>query len=194
MLLEQLISIITSFVLITAVALVLLTLRFSLLKRRFLKAFYETPSIIVTGPNFSGKKSLITNITNDKVISHPLEGNLKLGYLNLENKKMQLISLPYNLAFDFIKSDDFKRMNKKLLINVFDVSSESDDIENQVKNFNKVSPKFDGINKIIVANKIDVVDNKKLSKLRKKFQKIFKTSSVTNDGLEELKSQIVSKY
>jgi 50S ribosomal subunit-associated GTPase HflX len=133
------------------------------------------------------------NITNDRTISHPFDDNLKLSYLVDENKEMQIISLPYNFVDDFTNSNDFKKINKKILINVFDVSSNSDDIENQIKNFKKILPKFGNINKIIVANKTDIADNKKLNKLKIRFKNLHKTSSVTRNGLKELKSHILSK-
>lgn len=192
MIFEETFSIIASIVFITAFVIFLFTLKFHYFKKRFFKTFYEIPSVIMTGPHLSGKKSLISNITKDEIVSHPFEDNLKLGYLTLEDKKMQFISFPYNHAFDFINSEDFEKINKKLLINVFDVSPTSDDIENQIKNFKKISPKFGKVNKVIVANKIDIADNKKLNKLKQKFPKMHKTSSVTNDGLNKLREHIVS--
>jgi len=191
MIFEQTLSIASSISLITVIVIMLFTLKFYSFKRRFLKNFYKLSSVIVTGPNLCGKKTLISNITNKEMVSHPFEDNLKLSYLDFGNKKIQIISFPYSFAFDFTNSEDFGRINKKLLINVFDVSPDSDDIENQIKNFRKLSPKFDGVDKIIVANKTDIADNKKLNKLKPEFKKIYKTSSVTNDGLKQLRDQII---
>lgn len=109
MILEQPISIIISLALITVVVILLFTLKFLNFKKGFLKNFYKLPSIIVTGPEFSGKRSLIRNITDDEVMSHPFEDNLKLSYLFDGDRKIQLISFPYNFVDDFVNSEDFKK-------------------------------------------------------------------------------------
>jgi GTP1/Obg family GTP-binding protein len=194
MILEQTISALTSIVLITVIVILLFTIKFHIFKKRFLKNFFELPSIIIAGPEASGKRTLIENITKDKVISHPFNDNLKLGYLTIENKKIQLIRLPYNLIDDFVTSDEFEKINKSHFLNVFDVSPFSYEIEDQIKGFKKASSYFDGVNKTIVANKIDIADNKKLNKFKLKFKKLHKTSAIRGDGLNELKKNILSDF
>jgi len=193
MILEQTISVLASLSLITVIVILIFTIKFRNFKKNFFKNFYELPSIIVTGPAASGKKSIISNVTRDRIVSHPFEDNLKISYLSEGDKKIQMISLPYNFIDDFVNSEDFKKMNSKLFINVFDVSTNSDDIEDQIRDFEKNSAYFDHVDKILIANKTDIADSKKLKKLETKFKKIHKTSSATKEGLEKLRDSILQK-
>ena len=193
MILEQTISAMLSLALITIFVLLLFTIKFSNYKKRFLKSFYDIPSVIFSGPEECGKESIMTNITGYKTTSHPFENNLKIGYLIEGDKKIQLISIPYSFMNVFVNSEEFKKINKKLFVNDFDVSSISDNIDGQIRNFEKSSSHFDDVDKIIVANKIDIVDDKKLKNLKTKYKKIHETSSITKKGLEQLKSNILSK-
>lgn len=190
MILGQTTSITISLISIVVVTTILFTIKFIVLRKKFLEMFFKLPSVIVVGPENSGKLTMIKNITGNKTVANPFENNINVGYINDGDNKIQMISLPYHSLINFVSSGEIKKLNNKIFLSVFDVSSNSDDIETQITDFERNLPYFKGFNKLIVANKVDIADEKKIKKLNKKFGEVHKVSSFTKEGLEELENNI----
>lgn len=190
MIFEETIPAIISLTLITVVVVILFSLKFRNLRKNFLEAFFKLPSVIVVGPKNSGKITMIKNMTENEVVTNPFEKDVRVGYLTESDNKIQMITLHYDSLVSFVNSGELKKLNNKIFLNVFDVSPDSDDIETQITEFEKSLPYFKGSSKIIVANKVDIADDKKLNKLKKKFDKVHKISSITREGLNDLKNDI----
>lgn len=160
--------------------------RFYLFKNRHLNKLTKIPSVIVLGPKSSGKTSLIKKLTKNKVLSDPIADSLNISYLKDENKKFQIVDgTPRNIK-------QFKKLNYKSIIYVFDPSPNSISIKEQIKDFEKVKKSFKDAKFFCVINKADISDGKKLNRIKNKTTRFYIISAKTGDGLGELKGDILS--
>jgi GTP1/Obg family GTP-binding protein len=160
---------------VVAIAAGIFVWRFYVFRRNSLENLISTPSIVVTGMKFSGKSSLIRMITGDVISMNPVVDS-QTSYLQVGNQKIQFLELP---AMDGLTDGyhNFKKINVKSLIFVFDVSKKSPLMEKQVETFESMKNLF-GVPYIVVANKLDLADRRKLDILEKKFEKIHEISSL----------------
>jgi len=177
MLLPETFSIFYSIGLAVAVSATVFAWRFYIFRRNSLAILYSLPSIIVTGARLSGKTSLIKTITNSEIVTNPFEEGLSLSYLKNENRVLQFVEVLPIVEENIARLLKIKKLNLKSVIYLFDVSKNSDSIENQLENFENTKKFFGGIPLIIVANKIDENDGK-LEKLNSRFEKIYEISSL----------------
>jgi GTP1/Obg family GTP-binding protein len=175
MILSENIPIFYSIGFVVAISAGIFVWRFYAFRRNSLENLISTPSIVVTGMRFSGKSSLIKMITGDGISMNPVVDS-QTSYLQVGNQRIQFLELP---AMDGLTDgpNNVKRMNVKSLIFVFDVSKKSPLMEKQVETFENMKSLF-GVPYIVVANKLDMADRKKLNMLERKFEKIHEISSL----------------
>jgi nucleolar GTP-binding protein len=186
MIFEESLSLLQSITVAILIAVGILIWRFHVFKKKHFKHLTEIPSIIILGPESSGKTSLIKKLTKSEVFPDPIEDHLNIAYLENGGKKFQVVDgdiTPRNL-------EQLKKLNYKLIVYVFDPSPNSIPIEEQIKNFEKLK-KFFGYAKIFpVVNKTDIADGERLNKIKNEIQNFFKISVETGDGLEQLKKTL----
>jgi GTP1/Obg family GTP-binding protein len=192
MLFSEGLSIFYSLGLISTVSAAVFTWRFYLFRTNSLAKLLSLPSILVIGSKISGKSSLINTITKSDISIHPFENDLQLAYLKNENQIVQFVEGPSfaKEKIDTIKK--LKKLNLKSVIYLFDVSKNSDTIENQLENFEDIRNFFSGMPFLIVANKIDTVEKNKVEKLKNRFKKIYEISLV-NIGQSKLENVLLNK-
>jgi len=192
MLFSEGLSIFYSLGLISTVSAAVFTWRFYLFRTNSLAKLLSLPSILVIGSKISGKSSLINTITKSDISIHPFENDLQLAYLKNENQIVQFVEGPSfaKEKIDTIKK--LKKLNLKSVIYLFDVSKNSDTIENQLENFEDIRNFFSGMPFLIVANKIDTVEKNKVEKLKDRFKKIYEIS-LANIGQSKLENVLLKK-
>lgn len=178
MLLPETFSIFYSTGLVVGISATVFAWRFYIFRRNSLAILYSLPSIVVTGAKLSGKTSLIKTITNSEIVTNPFEEGLSLSYLKNENRVLQFVEVLPIVEENIGNLLKIKKLNLKSVIYLFDVSKNSDSIENQLENFENTKNFFGEIPLIIVANKIDENDEKKLEELKSRFEKIYEVSSL----------------
>ena len=158
-----------------------------------MRSFYKLPSVILLGPKFAGKSTLIRELTKKDAVPHYKEDDMHVGYLS-NGKNIQ-----------FIEPQDFhpknisvvRRMNRtncKSMVYLFDVSKYSEPIESQIKNFRRSIKAMDGVDCILVANKMDIHDKKKVRLMRDEFDKVHEVSLYNRKGVDSLKNNLYSKF
>lgn len=160
-------------------------------------------------PN-AGKSSLISCLTNakPKIADYQFTTLIPiLGVLEKNNNKILIADIPglvegaskgIGLGYDFLRHIE----RCKILVHVISLSKNDNEdilksieiIDNELKSYdiNLVSKKI-----IIIANKSDEdIDGSQFKKIQQKFknEKIIKTSCLTDEGLEELKEELVNAY
>jgi GTP1/Obg family GTP-binding protein len=163
---------------ISGIILIIFSWRFAIFNRSQMQILYKIPSLVVTGPKFSGKTSFIKNITNDNVPSFSIDKEIAMYYLEDQNNKIQLLEFPVNTNENKMKK--IRGMNLNSIAYIFDASQNSETIENQMTEFESVKKMFENVPTIIIANKIDVADKQKLDGLKAKFEKIHEISCMEN--------------
>ena len=161
---------------------------------------------IIGLPN-AGKSTLLSKLTlaHPKIASYPfttLEPNL--GVMEQKGKDLVLADIPgliegasrgRGLGDQFLRHVE----RTKLLIHL--ISASSDDPAEEFETINKeLGGYHEDLSKkpqIVVLNKIDLVNkeqvNKKVKALKAKKIKVMLISAVTNEGLERLKDEIISR-
>lgn len=155
--------------------------------RSYLKDLTQSPSIVVCGPKGCGKTSMVKWLTGGEVLSNPIEDHLNVGYLEDGNKKIQIID---GVAIKNI--EQLKKLNCRSIIYIFDPSPNSDPVNEQIKDFERVKKTFKNIEILPFINKIDVANRKKLNEIESKVKNFYKISIKTADGLDGLKKNILS--
>ena len=132
------------------------------------------------GPKSAGKTSFMKEMTDE---SHR-EGDFNVG----RSDKIQFID-PHN--FNVNKNSHLIKMNKfnnKSIVYMFDISPYSESIKKQIKDYEKVKKTFDAINHVIVANKMDIKDDKKLKQIKDNFDSVHAISITKGKGMDKLRN------
>jgi len=148
--------------------------------------------VVILGLTNSGKSSILKSLTNaePKIASYGFTTTEpEIGTLNYEGCNIQIIDLPP------IASEHFD----KGLVNSADtlilVIEKIDEIKNIKKSIEKLNKKA---KEIIVFNKIDNYDNntkRKISEtLKSKKHNFVLTSTINNEGIEDLKKKILESF
>lgn len=191
MIFEETISLPFSILGISIFILFIFSLIFYHSRKNIIRSLYKTPSIIFLGPKLSGKTTMIKEITKKDVIPHIKDNDIHVSYLD-NGKKIQFVE-PQNFHPEnknIIRK--MKEMNAKSFVYMFDVSHFSDKIENQIKMLNEIQNLFNNMNCIVVANKIDIANKKKLKKIKSEFKNVHEVSLYNKNGLKKLKNSIFS--
>jgi GTP1/Obg family GTP-binding protein len=178
--------------LIATISTAVFTWRFYLFRRNSLSKLISLPSILIIGSKLAGKTSLIKTITKNDISIHPFANYLQLAYLKNENQIVQFIEGPSFAKEKINIIKKLKKLNLKSIIYLFDVSKNSDTIENQLENFEDIRNFFSGASFLIVANKIDTVEKNKVEKLKNRFKKIYEIS-LADTGQSKLENVLLKK-
>ena len=145
---------------------------------------------VLIGLTNSGKSSILKILTNaqPKIASYGFTTNKpELGILNFQDCNIQIIDLPP------IASENFDKgivNNADTLLVVVEKTHEIETVLNSIKNLNKP--------KIIIFNKSDLYDDETKRKiketLKSKRYNFILISTITNEGVEELKQKILSSF
>jgi GTP1/Obg family GTP-binding protein len=172
-----------------SIAIAIFLWRFYSFNKNFFKSFYSTPSIFIFGPRYSGKTSLIKKISNSNINRHPFQDGSNFSNLNIFGKQIQLIELPY--YFDNV--ENLLKINIIGGIYIFDVSKNSEPIGNQIENLVRIKKIFNNLKILVLANKFDIADKKKLRKL-KKFIKDLHTISLIDEKSSKKLHNILKNF
>ncbi|MEK6817737.1 MAG: GTPase [Nanoarchaeota archaeon] len=145
---------------------------------------------VLIGLTNSGKSSILKILTNaqPKIASYGFTTTKpELGVLNFQDCNIQIIDLPP------IASENFDKgivNNADTLLIVVEKTHEIETVLNSIKNLNKP--------KIIIFNKSDLYDDETKRKIKetlksKKYNFVL-ISSITNEGVEELKQKILNSF
>jgi GTP1/Obg family GTP-binding protein len=179
--------------LIVGISSVLFVWRFHVFRKNSIATLISLPSIVVAGAKFSGKTVLIKSITGSETSAHPFEDSFKLSYLKGEKQTLQFIEIPSLVEEREKELQKIKNLNLNSMIYVFDVSENSEPIENQLENFENDKRIFGEIPFIPVASKIDLSENEKVEELKNRFGKVYGVpyvdKGITKDAIlkDELK-------
>jgi len=150
----------------------------------------EDLQAVIMGLTNSGKSSILKAITNanPKIASYGFSTNQpEVGTLNYQDCNIQIIDLPPIASPNFDKGIV---NNADTLLIVVEKINEIKSIFESIKNKNA--------KKIIIFNKIDLHDEstkRKISEtLRSKRYNFILTSTITNQGLEDLKEKILKSF
>jgi len=167
MILSETFPIYTSITLLTAVSSAIVIWRFLALRKSLLSLSF-VPVFLVTGVKQSGKTSFI-NALSSRISA-------------IAGKQIQFIELP--AIIDGTVDGEIKKVDPNLIIYIFDVSKDSLSIEKQIEDFENVRKIAGNVPYILVANKIDCVDEAKLAALESKFGKVIKLSLKNADSID----------
>jgi GTP1/Obg family GTP-binding protein len=168
--------------LVVSITVAIFLWRFYSFNKNFFKSFYSTPSIFIFGPRYSGKTSLIKKISNSNINHHPFQDGLNFSNLTIGEKTIQLLELPYY----FDNFEDFLKINAIGGIYVFDMSKNSEPIDNQIENFIRIKKIFNNFKILVLANKLDIADEKKLRKLKKLIKDLHTISLIDEKSSKKL--------
>lgn len=145
---------------------------------------------VLIGLTNSGKSSILKILTNanPKIASYGFTTiEPELGVLNFEDCNIQIIDLPP------IASENFDKgiiNNADTLLIIVEKTHEIETVLNSIKNLNKP--------RIIIFNKSDLYDNETKRKiketLKSKKYNFALISTITNEGVEELKQKILNSF
>lgn len=107
---------------------------------------------------------------------------MNFSNLTIGEKTIQLLELPY--YFDNV--EDFLKTNAIGGIYVFDVSKNSEPIDNQIENFIRIKKIFNNLKILVLANKLDIADEKKLRKLKKLIKDLHTISLIDEKSSKKL--------
>ena len=148
--------------------------------------------VVLIGLTNSGKSSILKNLTNTnpKIASHGFTTTEpELGTLNYQGCAIQIVDIPP------IASENFDRgiiNSADTLLIVVEKTHEIKPILDSTKNINE------NAKRIIVFNKIDLYDEdtkRKISEtLKSKKYNFVLISTITNEGIEELKQKILDSF
>ena len=148
---------------------------------------------VIIGLTNSGKSSILKTLTNThpKIASYGFTTSKpEIGTLNYEGCSIQIIDLPP------IASENFEKgliNSSNTLLIVVEKINEIKTILDEIK-----SPLIKEKEKIIIFNKIDLFDEDKKRKiketLRSKRYNFILTSTITLEGIEELKEKILKSF
>jgi len=148
---------------------------------------------VLVGLTNSGKSSILKAITNaqPKIASYGFTTTEpEIGTLNYQGCNIQIIDLPPIASPNFDKG--IINNSDTLLI----VVEKIDEIKSVLESIQNTLIKKK--NKIIIFNKIDLYDEEKIRKisetLKSKKHNFILTSTITNQGIEELKEKILSSF
>ncbi|MEM5829361.1 MAG: GTPase [Candidatus Aenigmatarchaeota archaeon] len=192
MLLPESFPIFHSLPLVLAASITIFFWRFYVFREKLIKEFKSLPSIVVLGMKGSGKTSFINMVTKSYPSLHPFQ-NLNVATTTLGDQKFQFIELPHLVDGQPNILQELKKMNLKYFIYLFDVSENSEPIENQLKNFENIRKFFDGYPFLLVANKVDVAKKEKLERLEGRFKNIYKISSLGKGLADSNKSMFMKE-
>jgi len=152
---------------------------------RIPKSLYSLPSVIVLGPRTSGKTTLVKELAPNINFSFS-HATKKLGYSIYSDgkKKVQFVD-PEKFSLGKLNREnveEFKKLNYKSLIYLFNISPGSEPIEKQIRGFKKTMRLFGRVNLIPVATKLE--------KLKQMVKNIRKISLHRKDGLVSLRNSV----
>jgi signal recognition particle receptor subunit beta len=127
--------------------------------------------------NFFNKK-----ISNSNINHHPFQDGLNFSNLIIGGKTIQLLELPY--YFDNV--ENILKINAIGGIYVFDMSKNSEPIDNQIENFIRIKKIFNNLKILVLANKLDIADEKKLRKLKKLIKDLHTISLIDEKSSKKL--------
>lgn len=169
--------------LVTLFCIVIFFWRYQVLKKKIFEEINLLPSILIFGSAKSGKTTLLLNLTNSYPQAHPVEDGLNISSFSIGGKKIQLIEVP-TIRADYLKK--VEKMNFIGGIYIFDISKDGAPIEEQIENFKLVKEFLKDKGMIIVANKLDIVDEGKIEKLKDLQEKIHMISMLDASKRKEL--------
>jgi len=167
MILPETFSIYTSIALLTVVSSAFVVWRFLALRKSLL-TLNLVPVFLVTGVRRSGKTSFINMLGS--------------RFSALAGRQIQFVELP--AIIDGAVDGQIKKVDPNFVIYIFDVSKDSLPIEKQIEDFETVKKIAGNVPCILVANKIDCVDEAKLAALENRFGKIVKLSLKNTDSID----------
>lgn len=163
------------------------------------KILQEGLNVVIIGKPNVGKSSLLNALLQkDRAIVTPIPGTTRdviSDYANFGGVLVRLVDTAgFRIAGDVIEIEGIKRAEAEikkgdLILLVIDCSAEISEEEKVLEQ------KLKQQSYIVVLNKIDLVDTKRVSSFEKLFDKreMTKVSCTQNSGVPELKSKIVSR-
>lgn len=130
-------------------------------------------------------------LTNSQIISHPIQDGFNFSTLTIGNQKVQLIEVPHFVDAVATHLNKFKKMKLIGGFYIFDVSKESEPVESQIENFEKIKGFLKDIPLVPVVSKVDVADAKKLEKIKGKFKEIYEVQLAGE--LDKIRQDLLTK-
>jgi GTP1/Obg family GTP-binding protein len=158
-------------------------------RRKKIKEFFSTPSILISGCVKSGKTQLLRMMAHNSAAAYPFLDHVMVNYMQLKDKAVRLLEVPIT---DEKKIEELKKLNLIGIIHLFDVSNEAEEINEQFKLYEKIREL--GKKMIVVANKSDDIDTKKMKDLKKRIPKVILTSAFDGKGIYELRKKVLSEF
>jgi nucleolar GTP-binding protein len=174
--------------------------------RKIMKSFpsvkTDMATIVIAGFPNVGKSTLLRAITGSdpKIAEYPFTTQrLMLGYLK-DGVKIQFIDTPGLLDRPFEKRNIIEKQGvlalkhlAKFILFIFDLSSESAySFKEQEKLLKEIEKEFK-LEVIVVLNKAEISDKKKISVVKKKFNDLFVISAKNQVGLKEIVKELKKK-
>ncbi|NIO45173.1 MAG: hypothetical protein GTN36_06525 [Candidatus Aenigmarchaeota archaeon] len=171
-------SMVSLFVLFIAFLVLFVYLTYLFIKRIRISKLKKTPTALVVGFPNSGKTFILKELSKkekgvfDKILNISHADIIHGGIVKLKIIDHQgIFSLDGKVDRETVKS--LKNINPNYIINVVDVSSFSEPIEEQIDVMEKINKIFKGSRTFFVASKIDKSSRKKLKKIEELFGKNF---------------------